>query len=113
MRGGDGTVASPSGARTAGAQVPVQGRPEVFMNCRESRTGLIELARGGNPGDACRQALLEHLEGCAECAAFLDVQQALTAAMGDLSAAPIPPSDEFAAPVMAEFDRVHPQRRPA
>jgi hypothetical protein len=81
------------------------------MNCRESRSGWIETARGLAIGEASRAALLEHLEVCAECAGVLEAQRALTAAMEELSTAAIPPADWFAAPVMAEFDRVHAPRR--
>jgi hypothetical protein len=82
------------------------------MSCREYRSGLIEWGRGRAPGEAVRQVLVEHLEECSECARFLESQQALTSAMDDLAAAPIPPASEFFDAVMAGFDRAHPPRRP-
>jgi hypothetical protein len=83
------------------------------MNCREYRHGLIEWGRGQAPGETVRQVLMDHLEECAECVRFLEAQQTLTAAIRDLTADEIPPIHEFAAPVMAAFDRAHPPRRPA
>jgi hypothetical protein len=80
------------------------------MSCREYRSGLIEWGRGRVPGEAVRQVLTVHLEECAECARFLETQQALTAAMADISAEPIPPASQFLAPVMDAFDRAHPPR---
>ena len=80
------------------------------MNCREYRSGLIEWGRGRIPGDAARQVLVAHLEYCDECSRFLETQQALSAAITDLVAEPIPPADGFLDPVMAEFDRAHPPK---
>jgi len=80
------------------------------MSCREYRSGLIEWGRGRAPGEAARQVLVRHLEECAECVRFLETQQALTEALGDLAAAPIPSAGEFLSPVMAEFDRMNPRR---
>jgi hypothetical protein len=77
------------------------------MNCREYRGGLTELGRGRTPGEASRRVLMSHLDVCEECVRFLEAQRALTAAMGGLAAEEIPSADEFAAPVMAEFDQVH------
>jgi len=81
------------------------------MSCREYHSGLIEWGRGRVPGEAARHVLEAHLEACADCARFLETQQALNAAMADLAAEPVPPAGEFIGPVMAEFDRVHPPRR--
>ena len=81
------------------------------MSCREYRSGLIEWGRGRAPGEAARLGLVRHLEECADCARFLETQQALSAALADLAASPIPPADEFLPPVMAEFDRMNPRRR--
>ena len=81
------------------------------MNCRVYRSGLIEWGRGRVPGEAARRVLVMHLEQCGECARFLETQQALSAAMSDLIAEPVPPASEFLGPVMTEFDRAHPPRR--
>ena len=65
------------------------------------------------PGEASRQVLMDHLEQCEECARFLESQRALSAEMDHLAAEGIPAAEEFAGPVMAEFDLTHPPRRPA
>jgi hypothetical protein len=83
------------------------------MNCRQYRSGLIEMGRGEPVSATAHQLLAVHLNQCPECTRFLESQKALTAAMEDLSAVEIPPASEFFGPVMAEFDRVHPARHRA
>ena len=69
------------------------------MRCREYREDLMELARGG----PARRGLLDHLEGCRECARFLDDQTALTAAMQSLADDAGAPGAALERLVMAEL----------
>src|ERR1017187_3878427 len=109
MCGGNRAVAFVPGSRVAGAQVPrKQGKPEMFMNCREYRNSLMEWARGVAPAPE----VVSHLGECPPCARFLEEQRALSAAMASLAAQPAPPAEQFQARVMAEFDKVRPARRP-
>jgi hypothetical protein len=68
------------------------------MMCREYRSDLIELARGGR----ARPGLLGHVEGCAACSRFLDDQTTLTTAMRSLAAEAGAPSRALESRVMAE-----------
>lgn len=80
----------------------------MFMNCRECRDGLMEWARGNPPAPQ----VVSHWEQCPPCARFLEEQRALSAAMAGLAAEPLPPSRQFEARVMAEFDKIQPARKP-
>jgi hypothetical protein len=73
------------------------------MNCREYRSELIELARGG----AAHRDVVAHVERCAVCARFLEDQTALSAAMQSIAAAASGPSAAVESRVMAAF----PERR--
>jgi hypothetical protein len=73
------------------------------MRCREYRSELIELARGG----AAHRDVVAHVESCAACARFLEDQTALTAAMQSLAAEVGGPSAAVEARVMAAL----PERR--
>jgi hypothetical protein len=73
------------------------------MRCREYRSELIELARGG----AAHRDVVAHTESCAACARFLEDQTALTAAMQSLAAEVDGPSAAVEARVMAAL----PERR--
>jgi hypothetical protein len=73
------------------------------MNCREYRSELIELARGG----AAHRDVVAHVERCAGCMRFLEDQTALSAAMKSMAAEAGGPSAAVEARVMAAL----PQRR--
>lgn len=79
------------------------------MMCREYRGDLIEAVRGG----AWPAALRVHVDQCAECAQFLEEQQALSEAMAGLRGEDLPAADEFARRVMLEFDRARGARSQA
>jgi len=51
---------------------------------------------------------MEHVAACAACARFAQEQRKLSAALAALAQEDVPDPEEFAAPVMAEFDRVRP-----
>jgi hypothetical protein len=82
------------------------------MRCREHSSGLIELARGGAMETWDRQALLAHVERCAECANFLDEQRAMHAMLRRLASAELPVEEGIEARVLAEFDRAALHRTP-
>jgi hypothetical protein len=69
------------------------------MRCREFRSDLIELARGG----PASRSLVAHVEACQECARFLDDQTALTAALHSTAAESASPGRALEARVMAEL----------
>jgi hypothetical protein len=73
------------------------------MRCREFRSELIELARGG----AAHRDVVAHVEGCPACARFLEDQTALTAAIQSFAAEASGPSVALEARVMAAL----PERR--
>ena len=56
------------------------------MNCAAAREALLDCARDVSMADDVRLALDEHLGGCANCAAELEWQRDLTAALRGLSA---------------------------
>jgi hypothetical protein len=76
------------------------------MNCQESRAGLIEFARSGEPGSPRDSTLAGHLESCAECSRFVDGQLALHSALASLAAqtASMPAPENLEARLLAEFD---------
>ena len=78
------------------------------MSCPEYENDLMEFARGGVLEGGGRRALQLHLEHCTGCAARLDEQRALQAAMVRLAEEPPLPDDEIEAHVLAEFDRAFP-----
>ena len=77
------------------------------MTCREYRSALIELARGGVAGPR----LSLHVERCAECGRFLEDQVALTAMMREHTTIATPPPLE--AHLLAEFDAVNTSLKPS
>ena len=77
----------------------------MFMKCREYRSGLMELARGGDLESAERQSLLLHLDRCAECARLLDEQRTLQTGLDSLAAEALPVDVTIESRVLAEFDR--------
>jgi anti-sigma factor RsiW len=83
------------------------------MSCREYEGGLMELARGGELEAGERQALLVHLEHCAECAGRLDDQRSMQAGIERLGAEAPMAGAEIEARVLAEFDRALKLRRTA
>ncbi len=81
------------------------------MTCRDYRSALIELARGG----VADPRLSLHAERCAECGRFLDDQVALTAMFREtlltkdmMIDAPL----QFEAHLLAEFDTVNRSVKP-
>ena len=85
----------------------------MSMKCRGYRGGLIEWARGSAIEEPARRSLEAHVAECDACARFLDAQMELSVATAALTAMEIPPYDQFAARVMAEFDAAQPVRIPA
>jgi anti-sigma factor RsiW len=83
------------------------------MSCREYSSGLLELARDGALDARERQALLVHVEHCAECAGRLDEQRAMQRALQRLAPDELAVEDEIEARVLAEFDRAAGLRRTA
>ena len=70
------------------------------MTCREFRGDLVEWARGAQPAGV----VVDHVAGCADCARFLEEQQALSAALARAAAVEIPSADQIGVRVMHEFD---------
>jgi hypothetical protein len=83
------------------------------MSCSKYSSGLIELARGGALEAWERQALLAHVEHCAECASFLDEQRAMQAMLQRLVAEELPLDEGVEARVLAELDHATALRRTA
>ena len=61
------------------------------MTCREFEADIVELARGTEAGAAAAASLRAHLEQCAGCAARLERERQLTAALKAMAGAE-PPS---------------------
>jgi anti-sigma factor RsiW len=64
---------------------------ERRMTCREFEADIVELARGTEADAAAAERLRAHLERCAECAARLERERRLTAALKAMASAE-PPS---------------------
>jgi hypothetical protein len=75
------------------------------MSCRDYSSGLLELARGGALDPREQQALMVHLENCAECTGRLEEQRAMQRALQRLAPDELPMQDKIEARVLAEFDR--------
>lgn len=82
--------------------------------CREYAASLIEFARGGPLETWERDALLLHLDGCADCTRRLEDQRAFDRSIRDFQSEVLPPDATIEARVLAEFDRaktVRPMRQ--
>lgn len=81
------------------------------MNCQRHKQTLLEISRGQSPVDA--DDALVHAASCQECAAFLDQQKNLTAAIEELRHAAVPGSNELPALLINEFraQPLHSKRR--
>ena len=56
------------------------------MTCAEAREAILDLARDVSMPESVRLAVEQHMGGCANCAAELERQRDLTAALGALTA---------------------------
>ena len=74
--------------------------------CREYAASLIEFARGGPLETWERDALLVHLDSCADCARQLAQQRAFDRSIRDLASDVLLADSAIEVGVLAEFDRV-------
>src|SRR5262249_61196614 len=82
------------------------------MTCASMASDLIDLARGLAPGAERARSIERHVRECADCAARLDRERALSAEMRRLAedtlAPPLDPAQESA--VLTAFDAAHTRR---
>ena len=81
------------------------------MTCREFEADVVDLARGIEAGAAAAERLRAHLEQCADCAARLERERQLTAALKAMAGAE-PPSTRASA-IEAELLAALAERRAA
>jgi hypothetical protein len=78
------------------------------MSCSSFEASIVDLARGIDRDAAHSASLERHLRGCEACAARLDAERAMTAALRRAALRTVPPADaEAEIALLAAFDAHH------
>lgn len=84
------------------------------MTCRRFTSDVIDLARGAALEPARHRAVLQHLRDCAQCAALMERQRAVSRVLRRMADEPLEPSaadDRRRQALLAVFDATRPRSR--
>jgi hypothetical protein len=83
------------------------------MSCRHRLPDIIDLARGETVALEQEKMALDHVRSCEKCAARLEQERAMSAALRRLAAEPQAPASEIDGALLAAFDAARTSRGPA